>query len=384
MTNSKTLYGKIPVVLMTFIVMGFVDIIGTATNYVQKDFLLTDFLAQFLPMMVLLWFFILAVPAGVLQDKYGKRFMMIVGMTIQAVGLGLPFVHYSFPMMFVSFILLGIGNTIIQVSSNPLLQDVTSKTSLPSFLSLSQFVKAIISLSGPYITAKIFSTLFGDWKLVLAAFGITSILAAIWLSLTPISESKPERKPATFASCLGLLKNRFIAFMALSIFLIVGIEVGLNTNIANILIAKYGITIEKAVLAISFFFAGEAISRFLGTFILIWVKPRVFLFMIVILSLFGVAGVFVSPNLTMAYISILVIGLGLGNMFPVIFSFALEKMPDRANEVSGLLIMAVSGGAVVPLIIGLVSTLAGPPMSILVVGACLLYLLWVSIYVRKN
>jgi MFS transporter, FHS family, L-fucose permease len=383
MTNSKTLYGKIPVVLMTFIVMGFVDIIGTATNYVQKDFLLTDFLAQFLPMMVLLWFFILAVPAGVLQDKYGKRFMMVVGMTIQAVGLGLPFVHYSFPMMFASFILLGIGNTIIQVSSNPLLQDVTSKTSLPSYLSFSQFVKAIISFLGPILTAQ-FATHFGNWKLVLAVYGLTSLLAAIWLSLTPITESKPERKPATFASCIGLLKNRFMAFMALSIFLIVGIEVGLNTNIANILIAKYGITIEKAVLAISFFFAGETISRLFGAIILNWVRPRVFLFMIVILSLFGVAGVFVSPNLTMAYIAILVIGLGLGNMFPVIFSFALEKMPDRANEVSGLLIMAVSGGAVVPLIIGLVSTLAGPPMSILVVGACLFYLLWVSIYVRKN
>jgi fucose permease len=383
MTNSKTLYGKIPVVLMTFVVMGFVDIIGTATNYVQKDFSVSDFMAQFLPMMVLLWFFVLAVPAGVLQDRYGKRFMMIAGMVIQATGLGLPFVYYSFPMMFASFILLGIGNTIIQVSSNPLLQEVTSKSKLPGFLSFSQFIKAIISFLGPIITAQ-FATQTGNWKLVLAVYGATSLLAAIWLTLTPISETKPERKPATFASCIGLMKNRFMAFMALSIFLIVGIEVGLNTNIANILMSKYNVSIEKAVLAISFFFAGETISRLLGAFILNWIKPRAFLFIIVILSLVGVAGVLAAPNLTIAYNSILLIGLGLGNMFPVIFSFALEKMPDRANEVSGHLIMAVSGGAVVPLIIGLVSTLAGPPMSILVVGACLLYLLWVSIYVRKN
>lgn len=383
MTNSKTLYSKIPVVLMTFIVMGFVDIIGVATGYVKKDFELTDFVANFLPMMVLLWFFILSVPAGVLQDKYGKRTMMNVGMTIQAIGLGLPFLYYSFPMMFASFILLGIGNTIIQVSANPLLQDVVSSNNLPSFMSFSQFVKAIISFLGPILTAWL-ATKFGNWKLVLAVYGITSLLSAGWLLLTPVVESKPERKPATFASCFGLLKNRFIAFMALSIFLIVGIEVGINTNISNILIAKYGITIEKAVIGISYFFAGETISRFFGAFILKWLKPRTFLFLIVLVSLAGVAGVFFAPSLMVAFISIFLIGFGAGNMFPVIFSLALEKMPDRANEISGLLIMAVSGGAFVPPVIGLVSTLAGPLMSMLVIGACLLYLLWVSLYVRKH
>jgi fucose permease len=172
--------------------------------------------------------------------------------------------------------------------------------------------------------------------------------------------------------------------MALSIFLIVGAEVAINTNIANVLIAKYGITLETAAYAISFFFAGETISRFLGAIILNWIKPRLFLFLIAILSLAGVLGVFFAPSNPVAYISILIIGLGMGNMFPVIFSLALEKMPDRANEVSGLLIMAVSGGAVIPLVMGFVSTTFGPLISITVVGACMLYILWVSLYVRKN
>ena len=72
--------------------MGFVDIIGVATGYVKQDFKLSDVMAQFLPMMVLLWFFILAVPVGVLQDKYGKRNMLNIGMVVQAIGLGLPFI----------------------------------------------------------------------------------------------------------------------------------------------------------------------------------------------------------------------------------------------------------------------------------------------------
>ncbi|MBW8323630.1 MAG: MFS transporter [Prolixibacteraceae bacterium] len=383
MNSSKLNPGKVIPVLFSFVVMGFVDIIGVATGYVKQDFQLTDFIAQFLPMMVLLWFFVLSVPAGVLQDKFGKRNMLNVGMVIQAVGLGLPFVHYSFPMMFASFILLGIGNTVIQVSANPLLQDVTPSDNLASFMSTSQFVKAIISFSGPLI-ATFMASFFGNWKLVFAVYGITSLLAAFWLSVTPIQESKPERKPASFSSCFGLLKNRFVALMALSIFLIVGAEVSINTNIVSVLIAKYGLTLETAAIGISFFFAGETISRFLGAIILNVIKPRLFLFLTTLLSLLGVVGIFLAPTNAVAFAAILIIGLGAGNMFPIIFSLALEKMPERANEISGLLIMAVSGGAVIPLVMGFVSTTFGPIVSVSVVGACLLYVLWVSLYVQKN
>jgi len=383
MTTKQTNLNKLLPAFFAFIVMGFVDIIGVATGYIQIDFELTNFVAQFLPMMVLLWFFILSVPAGVLQDKYGKRNMLMIGMVIQAVGLGLPFVNYSFAMMFASFILLGIGNTIIQVSANPLLQDVSPTDKLASYMSTSQFVKAIISFSGPLIAAFVASR-FGDWRLVLAIYGITSLLGALWLLSTPITESKPDRKPATFASCFGLLKNRFIAFMALSIFLIVGVEVATNTNISNILISKYGITMEMAAWGISAFFAGETISRLIGAIILNWIKPRIFLLLTALTSLVGVAGVFVSPTFNVALVSIFIIGFGVGNMFPIIFSLSLAKMPDRANEISGLLIMAVSGGAVIPLVMGFVSTTVSPLASVFVIGACLIYILWVSFYVRKN
>ena len=307
----------------------------------------------------------------------------MAGMVIQATGLGLPFVHYSFAMMFASFILLGIGNTIIQVSANPLMQDVSPADKLASFLSTSQFVKAIISFSGPLIAA-FMASFFGDWRLVLAVYGFTSLLGALWLLLTPIVESKPDRKPATFSSCFSLLKNRFVALMALSIFLIVGVEVATNTNISNILISKYGVTMEKAAWGISAFFAGETISRLIGAIVMNWIKPRFFLLITALTSLAGVLGVFVAPSFTVSLAAVFIIGFGAGNMFPIIFSLSLEKMPDRANEISGLLIMAVSGGAVIPLVMGLVSTAISPIASISVLGVCLLYILWVSFYVRKN
>ena len=363
--------------------MGFTDIIGVATGYIKQDFDLTNFAVQFLPMMVLLWFFVLSVPAGILQDNVGKRKMMNIGILIQALGMALPFLHYSFFMMFVAFLLLGIGNTLIQVSANPLLQDVSPPEKLSSLLSTGQFLKAIVSFAGPLLTTFL-ATRFGDWKLIFAVYGITSIIAAIWLGSTPIEESKPGREPATFISCFSLLKDRFILLMALSIFLIVGAEVAINTNITNILMVKFGITLERAAIGISLFFAGEMVARFTGAIMLNWIKPRPFLFLTAIVALLGIAGVLLSPGYVVSLIFIFIIGLGAGNMFPVIFSLALEKMPNRANEISGLLVMAISGGAFIPPIVGLVSTVASPMASMLVIGLCMLYILWVSFYVRKR
>jgi len=383
MKINKFQYAKLLPVLFSFIVMGFVDIIGVATGYIKRDFEVTNFVAQFLPMMVLLWFFVLSVPAGLLQDKYGKRNMLNIGMILQAIGLGLPFVSYTFGMMFASFILLGIGNTIIQVSANPLLQDVSPPEKLASYLSTSQFIKAIISFSGPLI-ATFFATFFGDWRLVLATYGITSLLASVWLFATPIKESEGDREPATFRSCFSLLNNRFVTFMALSIFLIVGSEVAMNTNIANIIVSRYAVTLETAAIGISIFFAGETIARFLGAIILNIIKPRLFLMLIAFLSLAGIVGVFLASSVTIAFVTIFIIGLGTGSMFPVIFSIALKKMPDRANEISGLLIMAVSGGAVIPPVMGFVSTTLGSLVSLSVIGLCMLYILWVSFYLRSE
>jgi MFS transporter, FHS family, L-fucose permease len=405
MSTSKVQFRKIVPVLFAFMIMGFVDIIGVAIKNVQQDFAVSDFTASLLSVWVLLWFFVLGVPVGVLQDKLGKRNMLNIGMVIQAIGLGIPFIHYSFAIMFVSFILLGIGNTIIQVSANPLLQDVSPKDKLASYMSTSQFVKAIISFSGPIIAAALVRHSL-DWKYVLAVYGITSILGALWLSMTPIKESKPDRKPASFSSCLGLLKNRFIALMALSIFLIVGAEVAINVNISSVLGAKYNLPMEIATLGISAFFLGETISRFLGAIILNWIKPRIFLILTTVISFIGLFGVFFAPENTLvnisinnfhdilgvffnsevsiAFLSIFVMGLGIGNMFPIIFSLALDKLPERANEVSGLIIMSVSGGAVMPSVMGFVSTQFSPIASISVVGACMLYILWVSFFVRKS
>ena len=368
---------------MSFAVMGFVDIVGVATGYIKNNFGLADNLAQLIPSMALFWFFVLSVPSGILQDKFGKRRMLNIGMLLTGVGMVIPFFYYSFPVMLAAFIVLGIGNTIVQVSANPLLHDVSPKAKYSSYMSLSQFIKAIISLLGPIITT-LMATMFGNWKLVFAIYAVTSVLSIVWLYFTPIEETRSTEGVATFKSCFSLLKNKFILFMALGIFMLVGSDVGMNSNIANLLQNKFGLTLERASLGISLYFTALMIGRFSGAVILNWISARRFLILTAVIALISLVGLLIASTVLIAQVAIFMVGLGSANLFPLIFSISLEKMPGRANEISGLMIMAVSGGAFIPPIMGMVSANFGVTASFFVLVVCMVYLVSLAVYALKK
>ena len=383
MNNSKAGLVKTLPVFMSFIVMGFVDIVGVATGFIKKDFGLTDDLAQLIPSMALFWFFVMSVPSGILQDKYGKRKMLNIGMMLTGLGMVIPFFSYSFPVMLGAFIVLGIGNTIVQVSANPLLHDVAPREKFASYMSLSQFIKAIVSLLGPIITT-LMATTFGNWKLVFGIYALTSVISVLWLYFTKIEEIRSEHGVATFKSCFSLLKNNFLVVMVLGIFMLVGCDVGMNSNIANFLQNNFGLSLERASLGISLYFAALMIGRFSGAIILNWISARKFLLISAIVALISLLVMLVVRSVVVVQIAIFMVGLGSANLFPLIFSIAVEKMPDRANEVSGLMIMAVSGGAFLPPLMGLVSTNVGITASFLVLVAAMIYLVSVGIYSLKK
>jgi MFS transporter, FHS family, L-fucose permease len=377
--NSKIGIQKTLPVFMAFIVMGFVDIVGVATGYIKKDFGLTDSLAQLIPSMALFWFFVLSVPSGILQDKFGKRNMLSLGLLLTVLGMLVPFISYSFPMMLGAFVIMGIGNTIVQVAANPLLQDVTPSEKFSSYMSLSQFIKASSSLLGPVITT-IMAVQTGNWKLVFAVYAITSLAATLWLFFTKIEESKPTQEPATFKSCFGLLRNRFIAVMAGGIFVLVGIDVAMNSNIANYLQNVYGLTLEKASLGISLYFTALMIGRFLGAILLNWFSPQKFLAGTALIALISLVVLLVAPSLPVARIAIFMTGLGSANLFPLIFAITLGKFPGRGNEISGLMVMAISGGAFIPPLMGLISAGYGAVASFGLLVAGMVYMVYTGIY----
>jgi MFS transporter, FHS family, L-fucose permease len=384
MTETKINIKKIAPVLMAFFVMSFVDLVGIGVDRVSKDMDLSATLAQLIPSAAFLWFFLLSVPVGVLQSRLGKRFMLNIGMGVTALGLLVPFFFYSFEMVLTGFALLGIGNTIVQVSANPLLVDVVPGTRASSFLSFSQFVKAIGSMLGAPL-AIFFASSFGDWKLLFLVFGIVSVLTVLWLGMTKIDESGQTGEKASIRSAFSLLGNGFVVLMVLSIFLVVGIDVGFNSNSGQFLIKRFGIEQNAAESGRSIYFLGRMVGTFAGAILLAKVTSRKFFMWTSLLGIACFILIILVRSTTLAWVLVFMTGLAVANIWPLVFSIAVEKYPERSNEISGLMMMAISGGAVIPLLVGWVSDLSNMAVGMTVLLSGMIYLFSVSVYcVRKN
>lgn len=371
-------------VLMSFFVMSFCDLVGIGVDRIKIDFALSNTLAQLIPSAVFLWFFVLSVPVGILQDRIGKRTVLNIGMLITALGLFFPYFFYSFEMALAGFAMLGIGNTIVQVSANPLLVDVVPSNRRSSFLSFSQFVKSIGSMIAAPL-AGWFALQFGDWKLLFLVYGIVSLLTVIWLYFTKIEETQNSEKRATFTSSFRLLSHGYITMMVLGIFLVVGIDVGINAFSGQFLLAKFGSAQTFAESGRSVYFFGKMLGTFGGAILLSKLSARKFFLWSTIIGLASILSLIFAPADTIAIGLIFVIGLGVANIFPIIFSLTVEKYPLRTNEISGLMIMAVCGGAVLPLLMGWISDMTGNvTTAMMVLVAAISYLLFVSLFSAKS
>lgn len=382
--NKKAFNLKIVVpVLLSFFVMSFVDLVGIGVDRAKADFQLSDTMAQLIPSAAFLWFFLLSVPIGILQDRLGKKRMLNYGMAISALGMIIPFIIYSFPVLLFGFALLGIGNTIIQVSANPLLVSVVPSNRASSALSFSQFIKSIGSMIGAPL-AGLLAAQFGDWKLILVVFGVISLLTVLWLGAVKIEELKKiDTSPATMGSSFSLLKNGFILSMVISIFLVVGIDVGVNSTSGQFLMNKLGMEQTLAESGRSIYFFGKMLGTFAGAMLLTWFASRKFLVWTSLLSLIAIVALVFNPVPAGALVIIFLIGLFAANIFPLVFSITVEKYPERANEISGLMMMAVSGGAVIPLMTGWLTDMISITAGMLVLVACAVYILIAAMAAQK-
>lgn len=382
--NTKVELSKLLPVLFGFYVMGFVDIIGAATKYAKDDFALSNTIANLLPFMVFVWFFILSIPTGVLQDKIGRRKASCIGIALTGVGMLVPLVFYSFETVIAGFILLGIGNTIVQVSLNPLMLFVSPPDKYSGFLSLSQFVKSIASLFGPIITTAFFIKT-ANWKYVFLVYAILSVISLVWLYLTPIYEVAQEKTRATFKSSFNLLvSNYFVLLMVLGIFLVVGIDVGMNICIPDYMNVKFALSREAATNIISVYFTAKMLGTLLGSYLLIKLSNKMFFVGTANLALISIVLIpFVSSAL-LVKILIFLVALGTSNIFPLIFSLTVQRIPERSNELSGLMIMAVSGGALIPVLMGIVVDSMGINGNIFVLMLCACYLLVLSLIIAMK
>lgn len=382
--KQEKVFLRVVPVMLAFFAMGFVDLVGIATNYVKADFDLSDTVANLFPSMVFFWFLIFSVPTGMLMNKIGRRKTVLLSLVVTAAALLIPVVSYSFVSMLISFSLLGIGNTLMQVSINPLLSNIVKGDKLASSLTLGQFVKAIASFTAPLIAAWAAASL-GDWKLLFPIFMAVAVLATLWLGITQIKEEETGGKTSTFLQCFALLGDKTILLSFLGIMCHVGIDVGVNVTAPKILMERLGMPLADAGFATSLYFLFRTIGCFTGAFVLARYSAKKFFAISVALMVLSMAGLFIFNNLTFIYISIALVGLGNSNIFPIILSKAMLYMPEKKNEVSGLMIMGLFGGTVFPLLMGLLSdAMASQTGALIVLTAGVVYLIFLTFRLREG
>lgn len=384
-TQQKSMIWMLIPVMFSFFTMGFVDLVGIATNYVKADFHLSDTLANLLPSMVFFWFLIFSVPTGMLMNKIGQRKTVLLSIVVTVAALLLPLINYSFASMLISFSLLGIGNTLMQVSLNPLLSNIVSGNRLASTLTLGQFVKAIASFLAPIIAGWA-AVSWGNWKLLFLFFLVIAVIACVLLGMTHIDESSSvETKSSTFGECFALLADKVVLISFLGIICHVGIDVGLNLTAPKLLMERLDMTLTGAGLATSVYFLFRTIGCFSGAFLLAYFPMKKVFIVSVLMMVAAMIGLFTMQSLAAHYVCIALVGLGNSNIFSMLFSRALLHLPNRKNEVSGLMIMGLFGGTIFPLFMGIVSDWMQSQIgAVAIMSIGVLYLLSIIPAIRKD
>lgn len=373
--------------MLCFFVMGFVDLVGIASNYTKADLGLSDTVANLLPSLVFVWFFFFSIPTSLLMNRIGRRKTVLLSLLITIVAMFIPIVAGRFWILLVAFSLLGIGNTLLQTALNPLVSSVVQGDRLASTLTFGQFVKAIASFMAPYLAmwgaTQVIPSLGLGWRILFPLYMLIGLLATVLLYATDIKEeiqkegAHAKRKGVVwceFMDALRLLGNRSVLLCFIAIIAIVGLDVGINTTAPKVLMERLSMTLDQAAFATSLYFIFRTVGCFAGSFLLARMKEWRFLLISILLMAIAVVGLLVGQSRWMLYSAIAVMGLANSNTFSIIFSRAMKAVPEKQNEVSGLLIMGLIGGAIFPPIMGLASDAMGQAGAILCMAVGVIYL----------
>ena len=382
MTKTRELT-LIPVMLC-FFAMGFVDLVGIASNYVKADLHLTDSVANIFPSLVFFWFLIFSVPTGMLMNKLGRKNTVMFSLVVTVLSLLLAFFGKNFAVMLIAFSLLGIGNTLMQTSLNPLVATVLGGENLASTLTFGQFIKAIASFLAPYLAmwgaTQVIPSFGYDWRVLFAIYFVVGVLATVMLGVTPITEDVnpligPQKNVnEQLTDCFKLLGKPIVLLSFFGIMCHVGIDVGTNTTAPKILMERLGMTLNDAAFATSLYFIFRTIGCLTGSFFLRVLPNRIFFIISVLLMVLSMGGLFFGTEPWVLYTAIALVGYGNSNIFSICFAQALTSMPEKQNEVSGLMIMGLFGGTIFPLLMGFTSDAIGQAGAVIVMTFGVVYL----------
>ena len=365
---------RIFAIFMAFYVMGFGDVRGSFVGIAKETFGITEAQGSLIPFCGALAFGLLALPAGLLATRKGKKYVLQLGLLLTVAGHLLPWMLLrSFEHLLAGIFLIGAGMTFLLVAGNPLMHDVAGPEKFARNLTFAQFIKAMGSISGPYFIAFIVARGF-SWKGIFPVFALVAL--ATWFAITLVRiPEQAQVEPATLKDLWRLLKAGTIRRKILGVFLFVGTEMGMNTYLATHMWLTHGMGIEGDAIRFGqgLFWLCEGVGRLLGTLVLTWMDNRRFFLACALAGLLGLGGLILG-NQAVAIASVALCGLSFSNIWPCLFSLTLEARPHRAAEIGGLTVMANVGGAIIPAFMGIVADQSAVRWSFLVPVAAFLYL----------
>ena len=382
--KQRTIVSALPV-LFGFFVMGFCDIVGISSDYVQRSFGWSPVMTGFVPSLVFIWFLFLGIPVGNQMNKWGRKNTVLLSMAVTIVGMLLPLVVYNSVTCMFAYALLGIGNAILQVSLNPLLNNViTDDKLLASSLTAGQVIKAVSSLVGPEIV--LLAVGFGGedkWYYCFPILGLVTLLSAVWLMLTPIKrEAASEAGQVLLSSSFGLLRDKTVFLLFLGIFFIVGVDVATNYISSKLMAMRFGWTESEVKFAPQVYFFCRTIGAFVGVFALARVASIHYYRANILCCIAALVVMALVSDDTVNLVCIGAVGFFASSVFSIIYSMALQAKPDKANQISGLMITAVAGGGVVTPLVGFAIGAVGIIGGILVTLCCVLYLTYCAFEIK--
>ena len=368
-------------IFLAFFLMGLADAMGPNSDAVKGAYHLSSVTSTLLTFVVFIAFAVFSVPGGLLAARIGKKNLLLLGLGLNAAALVIPsFQVPSFPVLLACIFLLGVGTTFLQVAGNPIMRDVSAAGKYSRNLAFAQGIKGIGSTAATYLLTAIATLAFFqsmDWRAGFPFFCGLMVLAFVSVALLKVRETKAD-EPPSIGSSLGLLKEPVFLLAVIGIFLYVGAESSMGRFLKPTLM-EFGMDKDSAnKFGPTMFFLLLTIGRLLGSAALAIMSPRNCFRLSALLGLLGTAALMVGSK-PLALAGVVAAGLGFTNIWPMLFSITVEEKPQRANELSGLMCMAISGGAIVPLVMGHLVDSGLQARAFVVPAACFAYLLLLSL-----
>lgn len=383
MTNSVKIDKRLLFpVLMGFFIMGFCDIVAPISGRISTEFSAEQQpIVNFLPTMVFLWFLILSTPMAGLMNNIGRKKIALIGYLFSVVGLMVPYiagVDCSLTYYFIGFGLLGIGNTAIQVAINPLLATIVPSAKMTSYLAIGQiFRNTSLLLLAPIVTLLI--AYFGSWQLLLPIYAGLTILGGVWLLFTEVKEPEVKGDSVGMIDCFRLLANPTVAICAAGIACFIAADVGIGFLSARLL------DNPDSILTSTGFYACRIVGTLVGAYVLIRMSDIKYLRWNMSATLVLCVVLMFTRSEIATYALIGVLGFAMSCVFATFYAVATKCVPEKANEIAGLMIMVISAGAISgPAVGGIIRATGEVRYGLLFVIVCVLYLVWASFKIKNR